>query len=122
MRRAGPYRFEENEVLAGVEGVENVMAYLDMNNDKDVRIPETRIYERTRWVRAAPGHGGFFFPSARLGDNVEPGQQLGVVVDPLTDEEFKVISSVAGEIIGIAEPQPVLSGYALFHVAWHEGE
>jgi predicted deacylase len=117
-----PYRFQEDEVDRGVEGVENVMAYLGMTDRRDVEIPATRVYEKTNWIRATNGRGGFFFPSAELGDVVEPGQVLGQVVDPFTDVGFDVVSTVSGEIIGMALAQPVLSGYALFHVARRDGE
>ena len=115
-----PHRFQEHEVNRGVQGIENVMAYLDMTDGQDVEIPEARIYERTRWIRVSVGQGGFFFPSAELGDVVEPGQRLGRIVDPFTDASFDVAATHGGEIIGMALPQPVLSGYALFHLAWHE--
>ncbi len=114
-----PHRFQEAEIDRGVEGVENVMAYLDMIDREEREIPDTRIYERSRWVRAERSKGGFFFPTAGLGDVVEKGEKLGVVVDPLTDESSDVVASVSGEIIGMAVAQPVLSGYALFHLAWH---
>ena len=115
-----PYRFQEDEVARGVEGVENVMGFLEMTDRGSAEIAATRVYENTRWIRAANGRGGFFFPSASLGDVVEPGQVLGQVVDPFTDEPFDVVATVSGEIIGMALSQPVLSGYALFHVAWHD--
>lgn len=116
----GPNRFQEDEVERGVQGVRNVLAFLDMSDSDDQAIPDTRMYEKSRWVRVAPGEGGFFFPAAGLGDTVEKGDALGVIVDPLTDEEFDVVSPLAGEIIGMALAQPVLSGYALVHLAWHE--
>jgi predicted deacylase len=55
-----------------------------------------------------------------MGDDVDVGDSLGRVVDPLTDVVFDVTAIRAGEIIGMAVPQPVLSGYALFHVAWRD--
>ena len=73
-------------------------------------------------MRTTPGNGGFFFPSAELGDIVHKGDVLGAIIDPLTDESFDVVSPVAGEVIGMAVAQPVLSGYALFHLAWHDGD
>lgn len=116
-----PYRFQEQEIVRGVQGVENVMAYLDMTDRVDQEIPDARVYEKSRWVRTEVGRGGFFFPSAELGELVETGDVLGRIVDPFTDESFDVVSTFPGEIIGMALPQPVLSGYALFHLAWHEG-
>ena len=115
-----PHHFQEDEVHRGVEGVENVMAYLEMTDRNDVEIPDARVYERTRWIRVPMNQGGFFFPAAGLGDFVKPGQILGRIVDPLTDASSDVISTRQGEVIGIALPQPVLSGYALFHLAWQE--
>jgi predicted deacylase len=115
-----PYRFQEDEIDAGVQGARNVMAYLDMIDSPETEVPDTRIYERSRWVRVPPDNGGFFFPDVALGDRVEPGDKLGRIVDPLTDEEFAVLSSLSGEVIGMALAQPVLMGYALFNIAWHE--
>ncbi len=117
-----PFRFQEDEIERGVEGVKNIMAYLDMTEQADREIPDARVYERSRWVRAAVGNGGFFFPTAILGDIVRTDDSLGKIVDPLTDAEFDVISPISGEIIGMAVPQPVLSGYALFHLAWHDSD
>ena len=116
-----PYRFQEQEIERGVRGVENIMAYLDMTDRVDQEVPDARVYEKSRWLRTMVGQGGFFFPTARLGQFVETGDVLGTIVDPLTDESFNIVSTFPGEIIGMALPQPVLSGYALFHLAWHEG-
>lgn len=117
-----PFRFQENEIERGVQGVKNIMAHLDMTEELDREIPDARIYERSQWVRAAAGNGGFFFPTAKLGDIVRSGDLLGKIVDPLTDATFEVNSPISGEIIGMAVPQPVLSGYALFHLGWHDSD
>ena len=117
-----PLRFQEDEIERGVQGVENVMAYLDMTELADQEIPDARIYERSRWIRTEIGKGGFYFPTAKLGDIVQAGDSLGKIVDPLTDVSIEVVSPIAGEIVGMAVPQPVLSGYALFHLAWHDSD
>ncbi len=117
-----PFRFQLDEIERGVQGVENVMAYLGMTEQVERKVPDSRIYERSRWIRAARGQGGFFFPTADLGDVVQSGDMLGTIVDPFTDASFEVIAPLAGEIIGMAVPQPVLSGYALFHIAWHASD
>ncbi|HKJ19628.1 MAG TPA: succinylglutamate desuccinylase/aspartoacylase family protein [Woeseiaceae bacterium] len=117
-----PFRFQEDEIARGVRGVKNIMAHLDMIERADREIPDARVYERSRWVRTAVGNSGFFFPTAKLGDIVRTGDSLGKIVDPLTDAVFEVISPIAGEIIGMAVPQPVLSGYALFNLAWHDSD
>lgn len=116
------HRFQEHEIERGVIGIKNVMAYLHMTSQKEREIPNARVYERSRWVRVPVGDGGFFFPTASLGDKVAAGDLLGTVLDPLTDNAVEILSPLAGEVIGIAAPQPVLSGYALFNLAWHESD
>jgi predicted deacylase len=117
----GAHRFEEQEIVRGVEGVRNVMMHLKMIDGTPAQT-KARVLDDSSWIRATLGKGGFFFPSARLGDTIDVGDLLGHVVDPLTDEEYRISSSHAGEIIGMAVPQPVLGGSALFHVAWREGD
>jgi len=117
-----PNRFQETEIERGVQGIENVMAYLNITDAPDNEIPAVRIYQKSRWIRTSLRQGGFFFPTAGLGDVVKTGDVLGRVVDPLTDESYPVTSSMDGEIIGMAVPQPVLSGYALFHLGWHDAK
>ena len=115
-----PLRFQESEIESGVDGIENVMAYLDMIEGREIETPAARIYGRSRWIRANPDHAGFFFPDARLGDDVAQGDAIGRIVDPLTDEVFLVTAPISGELVGMAWPQPVLMGYALFHLAWKD--
>jgi predicted deacylase len=79
---------------------------------------DARVYERSKWIRVSAGNGGFFFPTAKPDDMVQPGDSLGKIVDPLTDESFHVMFSISGEIIGMVVSQPVLSGFALYHLAW----
>ena len=112
-----PFRFQEEEIERGVQGAGNIMAFLKMTDDQDREMPDTRVYTRSRWVRVPMDKGGFFFADAELGDKVAIGDKLGRIIDPLTDEVVDIVSSDSGEIIGMAVPQPVLSGYALFHIA-----
>ncbi len=112
-----PLRFDLDQIAAGVRGIESVMAYLDMvEGAMQIEIPESRIYTRTTWVRVPIGAGGYFFPSAQLGQIVRKGDRLGTIVDPLTDRQTKVEATENGEVIGLAAAQIVLSGYALIHL------
>lgn len=111
-----PLRFQEQDVARGQRGVANVMAFLDMIPGEQQEIPLSRIFDRSTWIRVSPGQGGFFFPEATLGTEVAPGDPLGYVVDPLADTRHEVTAPSAGQIIGMAVPQVVLSGYAMFHL------
>jgi predicted deacylase len=112
----GPLLFQEEEVARGAEGVKNVMHYLGMAEIPGYEPPHPKIYEKTRWVRVPRKHGGFFFPELAMGATVEEGTRMGYVVDPITDEVHVITSQYAGQIIGMTQPQPVLSGYPLFHL------
>ena len=108
-----PLRFQENEIARGVEGVRNIMASLSMSDDAPVAF-SPRIYQRTRWVRV--DDGGIFFTRRRLGEIVQPGDLLGTVTDPVTNERKRVEAPFRGRIIGMAVPQVVIPGYAAFHL------
>ena len=108
-----PKRFQENEIARGVEGVRNIMAALGMSDDAPVAF-SPRVYQRTRWVRV--DDGGIFFTRRRLGEVVQPGDLLGTVTDPVTNERKRVEAPVRGRIIGMALPQVVIPGYAAFHL------
>ena len=84
-----PLRFQEDEIERGTQGISNVLAFLGMTKRAEHEIPDARIYERSRWVRTPSRNGGFFFPTAKLGDFVRAGDSLGKIVDPLTDACMK---------------------------------
>ena len=112
-----PLRFDLDLIAEGVRGIDSVMAYLEMVEGMDeLEVPDSRIYTRTSWVRVPVGAGGFFFPSAELGQLVEANDVLGTIIDPLTDRHTIIRATHDGEIIGLASGQIVLSGYALVHL------
>jgi uncharacterized protein len=110
-----PYVFLEAEIELGVEGVRNVMARLDMTADPPSE-SVSEVLVDSRWLRVPPGRGGIYLPSVRLGDSVTEGQLLATIADPVSDQVHELHAEIGGVIIGMALPQVVLSGYALFHV------
>jgi len=116
----GPLRFETTEIERGIEGVHNVMEFLEMV-DEDPPAPDPqRVFRHSRWVRAEGG--GIFLSDLEPGASIESGQLLGTVTDPVNDERVEIRSSLSGKLIGMAVPQVVLPGFGLFHIADHEGE
>ena len=113
---AGPHVFDVDAAEVGVRGLLNVMHHLNMLPGDSPEIIATRVYRQTFWDRVPLNSGGFFFPEVALGDTVKTGQRLGYLVTPLNDETTVVHASRDGVIIGMARPQIVLSGYALFHL------
>jgi predicted deacylase len=116
----GPNRFDAAEIDRGVEGVFNVMEALRMLAVEPPAIDPQRYFESSTWVRADAG--GIFLTDLLLGRRVEAGSVLGVVTDPVTSERFEIHAPVTGILIGMAFPQVVLPGYALFHIARSVGD
>jgi len=81
--------------------------------------PQPIFYESI-WVRADAG--GLLLSRVELGQSVEPGQVLGVVIDPINNIERELVSPVLGRIIGMARNQVVLPGFAVFHVGEETSE
>lgn len=113
-----PLRFEPEEIERGVDGVLNVMGLLGMRTGRASKpTPASRVYSRSQWLRVPMGEGGVFYPVRKLGDRVEPGDQVARIDEPFRDERFTMTTPVAGTVIGMAVPQVVFSGYALIHIA-----
>jgi predicted deacylase len=113
-----PLRFEPAEIERGVQGVRNVMIGLGMTGGQATApTPAERIFSKTRWLRVPVGNGGVFYPTRKLGDNIRKGDLIARIFDPFTDQRFDLPSPLEGQIIGMAVPQVVFSGYALLHVA-----
>jgi len=107
-------RLDEDSVLRGVEGIQTLLAHMKMT--KRFRFwgnPEPVYYE-SRWVRA--NQGGILLSSVALGQSVKPGELLGTVTDPITNESIDIRSPLQGRVIGMALNQVVLPGYAAYHI------
>jgi len=111
-----PNRFQVEEIEHGVEGVTNVMRFLGMLPKRRGKPPLTRMYEKTSWVRVPVGRGGVFIPDVPLGKRVKEGDVLGHVTSPDDDVAYPITSPWKGEVIGMAVPSIVLSGYGVFHI------
>ncbi|MEE4144730.1 MAG: succinylglutamate desuccinylase/aspartoacylase family protein [Halieaceae bacterium] len=113
---AGPHRFDAEAAQVGADGVRSVMAWMGMLNKPVKTIPFNSIFRRTYWERVPLRGGGFFFPAVEIGTRVEAGDHLGTIHAPGTENETPIVARRAGTVIGMAVPQIVLSGYALFNI------
>ncbi|MEO8444362.1 MAG: succinylglutamate desuccinylase/aspartoacylase family protein, partial [Gammaproteobacteria bacterium] len=110
-----PLRFDEDDIRTGVRGVRNVMAHLGMLPAGAARVAESRVIRRTTWIRAR-GAGGIFLSARKPGEEIRAGDTLGTVTDPITETVEVIRAPRDGLLIGMAVPQVVLPGYALFHI------
>ena len=115
---AGPHILDVKAADIGVHGIMNVMRHLEMLPGDSPEIPDHKVYQHTAWERVPLRSGGFFFPDVELGSRVKVGQQLGHLVSPLDSKTTVIYATHSGIVIGMAKPQVVLSGYALFHLGF----
>jgi len=75
---------------------------------------EQPVYRKSRWIRAE--NGGIFISRKLIGDDVKAGEVIGVIANPLTEEEKPLVAGVDARILGLASNQFVLPGYGVFHL------
>ena len=72
------------------------------------------VYYESLWIRVPIG--GILLNDVRLGAYVSKGQELGAVVDPITNARTPVEASIGGRLIGMAVNQVVMPGFAAYHI------
>jgi predicted deacylase len=113
----GVHILQTDEIERGVAGIHNVMRRMGMiPTEADAEPARATVYKKTRWLRVPPGAAGMFLTSLQTGDEVKRGEQLGEVVDPLSDKSARIVSPDDGVIIGMVVPTVVYTGDALFHL------
>ena len=112
-------RFNEVAIRAGVKGVLNVMAALDMRlKKKPRRLPSTMIANTSRWVRAP--QSGILRALVGVGAKVTGGDILAYVNDPLGENHTELVSEFDGVVIGKTNLPLVFAGEAVFNIAAYE--
>lgn len=112
-------RFNEVAIRAGVKGVLNVMAALDMRlKNQPRRIPATMIANTSRWTRAP--QSGILRALVATGSRIQAGDTLAYVNDPLGENNSEIIAETDGIVIGKTNLPLVFAGEAVFNIAAYE--
>jgi len=106
-----PYVDRAGEALA------QALVNLDMLAGEKRRVTP-RVYRKSFWMRTE--HGGIFISRKQNGENVAAGDVIGVIANPLTEEEKPIQCPVDARILGLASNQFVLPGYGVFHLGVEE--
>ncbi|MDF1799809.1 MAG: succinylglutamate desuccinylase/aspartoacylase family protein [Planctomycetota bacterium] len=113
-------RFDEISIRAGLQGVVSVMRDLEMLppiKAKGRRI-EPFVARGSTWVRAP--ESGILVSHLKLGARVKKGETLGLISDPLAEEEIPILSPTDGVLIGGTNLPLMNEGDALFHIGVFE--
>ncbi|HEX7035512.1 MAG TPA: succinylglutamate desuccinylase/aspartoacylase family protein [Pseudomonadales bacterium] len=109
-----PLQVQEAAVEHSVKAIYTLLDTFGMYNKRSLWGNPEPVYYQSRWVRA--DHGGILSGEVNLGRRVQPGDLLGTVTDPITNERNVIVSPYQGRVIGMALDQFVMPGYATFHI------
>lgn len=114
LEAGAPLRLDEEGVQQGVTGIETLLSHMNMMKGPRFWGNPEPVYYESRWVRA--DQGGILLSSVSLGEEVDPGELLGTVTDPITNVRVEIRSPLAGRVLGMALNQVVLPGFAAYHI------
>lgn len=109
-----PMRMQVEVVEEGVRAIRTLMEKNGMYPSFSLWAKPSPAFYRSTWVRA--NSSGILFSKVALGDKVKPGQVLGEVINPISNEKKPVVSKVSGRVLGMALDQFVLPGFAAYHI------
>ena len=119
-----PSRFDRTEVEEALRGLSRLLVAREMlaretgdgAGESPESAPGSRVaYLQTSWVRS--DQGGILVSRVGLGDDVEAGEILGTISDPLSGEIESIPAPRSGRVIGMAFDQLVMPGFAAYHIA-----
>ncbi len=115
-----PARLQVSEIevtLVAINGLLHHLGVIQGGPSDDVTQP---IFYDSQWVRA--NAAGLLIGEVELGQRVQKGQRLGRVIDPIRNTERAIVSPVFGRVLGMAQNQQVLPGFAAFHLGEETSE
>lgn len=107
-------RIQEEQIEAGVNSIDSLMEKQKMLQRFFVWGDPEPVYYDSHWLRA--NHGGILFSEVKLGATVMEGEILGIVADPITNEQHSIRADSDGRVIGMAVDQVVMAGFAAYHI------
>lgn len=115
-----PARLQPEEIDTAVAAMERLLHRMGLVESEAVEEEPQPIFYESRWIRA--DHGGLLISDVQLGQRVRRGQRLGRVIDPLGNIEREIVSPIFGRVLGMAQNQQVLPGFAAYHLGEETSE
>jgi len=109
-----PMRVQPEQVEHGAKAIETLMYSLGMTQQRRYWGDPEPVYYASKWVRV--DHGGILFSDVALGERVSEGELLGVVTDPISNQQHRIYAPTSGRILGMALNQVVLPGFAAYRI------
>jgi len=109
-----PMRLQEEEIELGVRGTLGLLAAFDMLDREQAEFEPAPVYFATHWVRA--NDGGILRSRVAVGDEVQRGDVLGHITDPVNTDRVDLRSDYTGRVIGMTLSPIMIPGYAAYHI------
>lgn len=113
-----PMRMQVAVVDEGVRAINTLMEKNGMYPSFSLWAKPTPAFYRSTWVRS--NASGILFSQVELGGDVNEGDLLGSVINPVTNEKKDIVSNHTGRVLGMALDQFVLPGFAAYHIGIRE--
>jgi predicted deacylase len=108
---------QRDMVDVGVKTIHTLMAKSGMYSKLGLWVKPKPAFYDSAWVRV--NSSGILFSRMALGDDVEEGDVLGAVNNPVSNEQVDILSPYKGRILGMALDQFVMPGFAVYHIGIH---
>jgi predicted deacylase len=110
-------RFDENAISLGVNGITNIMRFIDMlAKEEPVKDFSPVFSQKETWIIA--NRGGILHTLVELGQTIKKGDKLGTISDPFsTDIGEHVKAPNDGLIVGINTTPFIHEGLSIFKIA-----
>ena len=109
-----PMRMQREMVDVGVKTIHTLMAKSGMYSKLGLWVKPKPAFYDSAWVRV--NSSGILFSRMALGDDVDEGDILGAVNNPVSNEQVDIVSPYTGKILGMALDQFVMPGFAVYHI------
>jgi len=109
-----PLRVQSEQVEHGAKAVETLLYTLGMTKQRRYWGDPEPVYYASKWVRV--DNGGILFSDVALGERVSEGELLGVVTDPISNQQHRIYAPTSGRVLGMALNQVVLPGFAAYRI------
>lgn len=109
-----PGSLQEKHIKYGVKVMETLLDKLGMVKRRRKWSEPQPVYYNSRWVRV--NNGGLLTTTVKVGAKVKHGGTLGIIVNPITSETYKILSPYNGRVLGMSLNQFMLPGYAAFNI------
>ncbi len=114
LEAGAPMVLNEEDVSHSVKGIHTLLNHLDMVSKFSLWGDPEPVYYNSTWQRAP--EGGIIFSNVELGAQVQEGDLLGTVTNPITNVRTEIRSAYNGRILGMAFNQVVQPGFAAYHI------